>query len=167
MSSRRRSTHLTGRTGEFLVAAELARRGYVSTTFSGNVPNYDIVAIDDRGKHATIQVKTIRGSSWQFNLAAFCDIEVSRGRQVVKRAKRSPVVGLICVLLTLREYGSDRFFICTWRDLRNLVVAGHRRYLARHGGRRPVNPSSLHTALRVEAVEKFEGNWALIERLLR
>jgi len=34
-----RSNKLVGQTGEYLVAAELSRRGYIATTFTGNVPD--------------------------------------------------------------------------------------------------------------------------------
>jgi hypothetical protein len=40
-----RSNYLTKQTGEYLVAAELSRRGFIATTFTGNVPHYDIVAV--------------------------------------------------------------------------------------------------------------------------
>ena len=30
-----------------MVAAELSRRGYIATTFTGNLPYYDIIAVDD------------------------------------------------------------------------------------------------------------------------
>ncbi len=46
-----RATKLTGQVGEYLVAAELARRGLIATTFTGNVPHYDIIASDERGRH--------------------------------------------------------------------------------------------------------------------
>ncbi len=39
-----RSTKLVGQAGEYLVAAELSRRGLIATTFTGNVPHYDIIA---------------------------------------------------------------------------------------------------------------------------
>ena len=39
-----RSNKLVGQTGEYLVAAELSRRGLIATTFTGNVPHYDIIA---------------------------------------------------------------------------------------------------------------------------
>ena len=39
-----RSTKLVGQAGECLVAAELSRRGLIATTFTGNVPHYDIIA---------------------------------------------------------------------------------------------------------------------------
>ena len=44
-----RSNYLTKQTGEYLVAAELSRRGFIATTFTGNVPSYDIVAVGRGG----------------------------------------------------------------------------------------------------------------------
>jgi hypothetical protein len=35
-----RSNKLVGQTGEYLIAAELSRRGLIATTFTGNVPHY-------------------------------------------------------------------------------------------------------------------------------
>jgi hypothetical protein len=162
-----RSTKLTGQAGEFLVAAELARRGFISTTFTGNVPHYDIIASNERGKHVLIQVKTIRGPSWQFDISTFCPVEQKGGRQILGRAKRAPIPGLICVLLILRRYGTDRFFLCSWKQLRDLLVADYRKVLDRHGGRRPRNPKSLHTALWPKSVERFENNWSLLDEKLR
>ena len=52
-----RSKYLTKQAGEYLVAAELSRRGYIATTFTGNVPYYDIIAVDDRGGHVVVQVR--------------------------------------------------------------------------------------------------------------
>jgi len=45
-----RSNKLVGQTGEYLVAAELLRRGLIATTFTGNVPHYDIIASDETGR---------------------------------------------------------------------------------------------------------------------
>jgi hypothetical protein len=44
------STQITKQVGEYLVAAEICRRGFIATTFTGNVPHYDI-ASDERGGH--------------------------------------------------------------------------------------------------------------------
>jgi hypothetical protein len=49
-----RSKYLTKQAGEYLVAAELSRRGYIATTFTGNLPYYDIIAVDDCGGHAVV-----------------------------------------------------------------------------------------------------------------
>ena len=45
--------------GEYLVAAELVCRGLIATTFAGNVPHFDSVASDDRGRHVSVQVKKL------------------------------------------------------------------------------------------------------------
>ncbi len=70
-----RSHKLVGATGEYLVAAELSRRGLIATTFTGNVPHYDIIASDDAGHHVSVQVKASKGGSWQFaNITNFWTI---------------------------------------------------------------------------------------------
>ena len=48
-----RSTKLVGQAGEYLVASELSRRGLIATIFTGNVPHYDIIASDEKGKVAS------------------------------------------------------------------------------------------------------------------
>lgn len=64
-----RGNYLTKQAGEDIVAAQLSRRGVVATTFTGNVPAYDIVAVDDCGGHALVQVKAVTADSWQFTVA--------------------------------------------------------------------------------------------------
>jgi hypothetical protein len=49
-----RGKYLTKQAGEYLIAAELSRRGYIATTFTGNVPDYDIIAVDDCGGHVVV-----------------------------------------------------------------------------------------------------------------
>jgi len=44
-----RSNQLIKQMGEYLVACELARRGLVVATFSGNVPDFDLIATDFKG----------------------------------------------------------------------------------------------------------------------
>ena len=44
---------------EHLVVAELARRGVIATPFSGNVPDFDILAFKS-GKSISIQVKSAK-----------------------------------------------------------------------------------------------------------
>jgi hypothetical protein len=46
-----RDNQLTKQVGEYLVAAEVCRRGFIATTFTGNVPHYDIIASDGSGRH--------------------------------------------------------------------------------------------------------------------
>ncbi len=91
-----RNNKLVGQTGEYLVAAELSRRGFIATTFTGNVPHYDIIASDEAGQHVSVQVKASRGTSWQFgNIKLYCDITFDGKKQVVGNKKLSPVRGLV------------------------------------------------------------------------
>ena len=76
-----RSNYLTKQTGEYLVAAELSRRGFIATTFTGNVPSYDI---DGRGGHALVQVKAISAASWQLNVGQFADVVFDGPKQIIQ-----------------------------------------------------------------------------------
>jgi hypothetical protein len=165
-----RGNYLTKQTGEYLVAAELSRRGYIATTFTGNVPHYDIVSVDEAGGHVLVQVKAIAGSSWQFNVDRFAPITFDGPRQIVGRRMREPYSGLVCVLVQLRPIGSatpDHFFVLPWRDLCRIVVTGHTRYLQGHGGIRPRKPTSLHTALSVDQIKKWENRWDILKSRLK
>ena len=163
-----RSTKLVGQAGEYLVAAELSRRGLIATTFTGNVPHYDIIASDDKGRHVSVQVKTIRGGAWQFgDMSKFCDISFREKRQIVGRAKKCTVRDLICVFVRLTNYGEDRFYICSWIKARDILVRSHKKYLDRVDGIRTKNPRSLHNAISEKSLSKFENQWDLIEDSLR
>ena len=52
-----RQNKLVGQTGEYLVASELSRRGLIATTFTGNVPHYDIIASTEKGKHIIEEIE--------------------------------------------------------------------------------------------------------------
>ena len=163
-----RSTKLVGQAGEYLVSAELSRRGLIATTFTGNVPHYDIIASDEKGRHVSVQVKTSRSGSWQFaNMRIFCDIEFKGKRQIVGRAKRCPVRDLVCVFVTLKDYGEDRFYVCPWLNLRNKLIKRHKAYLNRVDGIRTKNPRSLHNAISEKELSKFKDRWDIIEQHLK
>ena len=162
----RRDTQPTKQVGEYLVAAELARLGLVCATFSGNVRHYDIVASGPAGGHIAVQVKAKASGAWQLTMDEFAEITMSDETQVIGPPKPEPFTDLLVVLVSLHTYGSDEFFILRWRDLRELVITGHRDYLARHHGRRPRNPRSLHTALREDQLATYRGNWQLVRELL-
>src|SRR5713101_6046073 len=129
----RRSKYLTKQAGEYLVAAELSRRGYIATTFTGNVPYYDIIAVDDCGGHVVVQVKSIAGTSWQFNVTDFADIVIKGQQQIVRCAREEPYPNLVCVLVQVARAGvpaaQDRFYVLPWRDLCRVIVDGHTKYL--------------------------------------
>lgn len=82
-------------------------------------------------------------------------------------AKRCPVRGLVVVLVKIgNSRVADEYYICTWDQLRNLLVAGHRSYLKQHGGIRPSNPESMHSAIQEEALKPYRDGWEAIQRNL-
>jgi hypothetical protein len=162
-----RGNKLTGQLGEYLVAAELCRRGLIATTFTGNLPHYDIIASNEKGKHVSVQVKASRGASWQFgDITQFCNIEFQGKRQVPGRPRRCPIRRLVVVFVLIDAAGADRYYILTWCRLRDLIVKHHKAYLARHDGIRPGRWDSLHAALVEKTLKPYKDKWTTIERNL-
>ena len=163
-----RSNKIVGQTGEYLVAAELSRRGLIATTFTGNVPHYDIIASNEAGKHVSVQVKASRGSSWQFgDITRFCEISFEGKCQIVGRLKPCPVQRLVVVFVVIDPNGADRYYILTWRSLRRLIVKGHKAYLARHNGRRAQKWDSLHSGISEKALKPYRDRWDIVEKTLK
>lgn len=163
-----RDNKLVGAAGEYLVAAELCRRGLIATTFTGNVPYYDIIASDDKGKHVSVQVKASRGGSWQFgDVSKFFDVTFDGRKQKTGKPKVSPVVRLVVVFVVVSESADDRFYILTWDQLRDILRGGHKRYIAKHKGVRPKKWDSLHAAILEENLLTFRDNWKLINKSLK
>jgi hypothetical protein len=159
-----RSTQLTKQVGEYLVGAELCRRDLVATTFTGNVPDYDIVAVSGDGNHVLVQVKATLRGSWQFSDArAFLDIQQDGEVQTPGKLKPSKYRNLVFVFVRLSEYGCDRFFILTWVELRDLIADHYRAYLKRHEGVRPRRHDSYHVGIGLSELEGFEDRWETIE----
>ena len=153
---------LTKQTGEYLVAAELCRRGLIATTFTGNVPHFDILAINKDHETIPIQVKTIRGPSWQLSARTFLDIDISNRVQRIAGKSDLPHPDLICVFVQLVGQGHDRFYVFRLSDLQDLILKGYEQFLAKKEGIRPRNPNSTHTAVRPASLAEFEDNWELI-----
>ncbi len=153
---------LTKQIGEHLVVVELGKRGLFATPFSGNVPEFDLVTVRDDGCAVVIQVKTIRTRSWQLNADRFLDIARKADRQVVKGKRPAQYPELVWVLVRVHDDGPAEFFVLRQEDIGELIYQHYSDYLRKHGGRRPRNPKSTHTAIWLREVEKFRDNWGLI-----
>lgn len=161
-----RQLQLAKQTGEYLVASELCRRGLIATTFTGNVPHYDIIASDETGGHVPIQVKALRTGAWQLDIRKFAELEFKDGKQHVGKPIKLKFPNLICVFLQLSDYGKDSFFIMEWKDLQTKVIRDYKRNLKKHGGARPRKPDSGHCIVAPSSIERFRDNWSLIEKAL-
>ena len=155
----------TQQTGEYLVAAELARAGAICATFAANVPHFDVIA-SGRGSYVPVEVKTKRTGDWQLNVEDFAEVTLVGDRQVIGTPKPEPMPGLFYVFVDLKSYGNDDFFIIDWAALRDRIVEHHRAWLAKHGGRRPKNPKSMHTTISVTELADCRGRWDLIKERL-
>lgn len=159
-------TQLAGQIGESLVVAELGRRGIVATSFAGNVPDIDILAYR-AGKTLSLQVKAIRSGSVSFDAKRYMRLEFQGDRQVIAEQESDPNDAMVIVFVAIgMAQGSDRFYLLRHSELRSLIFRNHGAWLAKHGGIRPRNPKSTHTAVSLEDLEAYHGNWALVEELL-
>lgn len=158
-----RSNQLFKQLGEYLVACELARRGLLVATFSGNVPDFDLIATDFKGSSCPIQVKTIKAGAWQFSLKDFVHITIEGTRQVIGEKKLLRMPQLVCVfVLAGRKYGQDQFFVVPWPKVQDILIAHHTSWLGSRGGVRPKNPESLHCSLLQSEVIDYKDNWSVI-----
>lgn len=160
--ARGRQNQLTKQVGEYLVAAELCRRGLIATTFTGNVPDFDIVATNEAFETIPIQVKTIRQGAWQLDLKNFLNIAIENGVQRIIDKLGLPSPNMVCIFVKLISQGNDEFYIFRLVDLQEVIFEAHSQYLEKHGGKRPKNPSSFHTAVNPKILERFKNNWDLI-----
>ncbi|ARE81884.1 hypothetical protein ROSMUCSMR3_00379 [Roseovarius mucosus] len=152
--------------GESLVVAELGRNGIVATSFSGNLPEADIVATCD-GKTLLLQVKTMSGTSTHVKAEDLLDIELDFPKQTVtpKPALGNP--DLIFVYVQLGDnLAGVKFYILTQLQLQEIIFDGYKNYLDKNDGERPRNKESKHASISIDQLANFEGNWDLIKERL-
>jgi hypothetical protein len=170
MSTGRRNT-LAGQIAEHLVCAELAKRDLLTTTFSGNVPQFDVLATDASCRTVPIQVKASRGSKWPSNAKIWMDIELDpeTGTQIYQGPAQLPIPELVYVCVSLEEAGSqkrDHFFILTMEDLQKICIQRYTNWMGPKEWKRPRNPASFDLRYEIADLLPFEDNWALVKQLL-
>jgi len=157
-------TKLAGQIGEHLVVVELARRGVLATTFSGNVPDIDVLAYAN-GKSVPIQVKANRAGRISVDAKRYLDIQFDGDKQSVVRKSADIDRNLIFVLVRISKMaGEDRFFVYKQGFLQDLIYKNHTAFLKKHGGVRPRNPTSTPCAYSIQDLTEAEaeGAWSLI-----
>ena len=167
MSSGSRN-QLTKQIGEYLVCAEVARRGFYATPFAGNVPAFDVLAANEAGRVIRIQVKATRGDNWPSDAREWMDIELEGRKQVVRQLRKlsNPDLIYVCVAIasdTDQKQGrQDRFFILRASDLQQRCHQGYSRWMEKHEWVRPRNPASFDNRYGVADIAQFENNWDLL-----
>jgi hypothetical protein len=152
-AARKLNTHQVGRAGEHYVAAEVHRRGAYAVTFSGNMPEIDILASNvERTRTVSIQVKTKTAGTWQTS--------IRRGRS--REEKPDEAEFWIFVDIGKDPEARPGFFIVPAWWVENSIHQEHEEYLARHGGERARTPGATHHAIPASRLEEWRERWDLL-----
>jgi hypothetical protein len=165
-----RLNKLAGQIGEYLVCAELGRRGLIATPFAGNVPTFDVLATDDSCRTVPIQIKASRSDNWPSQATRWMQIQLDHatGRQNYSGPTKLATPDLIWVCVAIAAPGSrDRFFVLTEADIQRVCIAGYTGWMESKEWKRPRNPASFDCRWSISNIQKFEDNWELIIRRLR
>lgn len=103
------NTHITKQIGEALVVAELGKRNCAATSFAGNVPHFDIVAVNKEQKIRLIQVKTKNKGDWQLGIDNLWNIKCEDDVQIKKEP--AYIINLFYVFVNLSK-DKPEFFAC-------------------------------------------------------
>ena len=159
-----RSNNLMRQVGEHLVCAELGRRGFTATPFSGNVPTFDVLATDEQCRTVPIQVKASSASTWRSQATDWMDIELREdGRQHFKGplAIANPSLIYVCVFVA-PPGAADRFFVLTKADLQEACIKHYVEYMEPRGWRRARKTECFECRYPIEVVAAFEDNWNVV-----
>jgi hypothetical protein len=167
--SKGRDNKLAGQIGEYLVCAELGRRGLIATPFSGNVPAFDILAADDLCRTVPIQVKVSRGDSWRSDVRNWMNISFDPATKAQQNLGpiqiQNPELIYVCVAI-VEPGGSkelkDRFFILRKAQLQAVCIKGYSVWMAKHEWKRPRTPESYDCRYSIPELQDYEDNWQLI-----
>ena len=145
---------ISGQIGESIVVAELGRQGIVATSFSGNVPDIDILAYAN-GMSVPLQVKAQTTGSPGVDATKYLNIQIDGKKQMVKGKTKDIDRDLIFVMVKVGEqYGEDEFFVFKQGVVQDLVNTNYRRFLKMHNGV-PQGLSSSMFTMNIQNAERF------------
>ena len=116
----RLSAGLTGIAGEYLVAGELSRRGYVASITLRNTRGIDILASNaDATKSVGIQVKTNQGGGKKWILS--------------EKIEKDIATNLFFVFVLLNGLDTPEYHIVPRAEVTKYVSEGHQEWLSKSG----------------------------------
>lgn len=165
------SNKLTGQIGEYLACAELGKRGYIATSFTGNVPEFDLIITNEKLRTIPAQVKTSRSTNWPTKADSWIDITIDdvTKKQIDNGDLKIDHPDLIYICIALNESldgGKDRIFILTKKQLQNICTKNYRAWMDSCNWMRPKNYKSLDNRYQINDLLKYENNWKLIEKAI-
>ena len=158
---------LTGQIGEHLVSAKLGTLGFYASPYSGNVPGFDVIAVDAQSLQTfPVQVKT-SNTQTLVHSAINKWIEVSIDKDNCYHfgeLLKLPNPDIIWVMIQIKnnELSTARYFVCTEVEIQERIVKRFRNFMERHNYRRPGGGKSLQANLHLKDIEEFEDNWEML-----
>lgn len=164
----------TKQCGEYLVASLLFRKGYVNTTFTGNMPHYDIIAVNKKGKLKRIQVKTTTRYTFRLNLKNYAKVKQRGNKQSLEgktKLKNPDIVNIFVKLADTNpksKWKQDEFYILTDHETQKVNYKRYKSFLKKHNGRRPKNPKSLYDTVSTDDLAAYQdtpsrNRWSILE----
>ena len=138
-----------GIAGEYLVAAELSRRGYVASLTLRNTRGIDILASNsDATRSVGIQVKTMQGArpDWMMN----------------RKAEGELAQNLFYVLVCLAPQAPARFYVVPSRAVAEHVRASHAKWL-RTPGKRGQAHRDTNVRRFSDPEHRYRDRWDLLD----
>jgi hypothetical protein len=148
MSARRPNKILTGVAGEYFVAAELSRQGYVASLTLRNTRGIDILASNlDATRSVGIQVKTNSGSKPHWLLSQKAEIDIAEN--------------LYYVFVNLNGVDRAEYYIVPRAEVAKSVRESHKAFLARPGrGGKAHRDSTMRVYS--DPDDKYRAAWHLL-----
>ena len=142
------SRTLSGIAGEYFVAGELTRRGYIASLTLRNTRGIDILASNaDATKSVGIQVKTNQGNKRDWLLTAVAETDIAEN--------------LFYVFVRLNGVGVPEYYIVPRNVVAKHVRDGHRAWLSTPGrDGKPHNENPLRTFR--DRVDEYRDRWKLL-----
>lgn len=137
------------RRGIELVREEISRRGATPRPSSNSRDRNRLVVRRSDGSQLNAYVKTRTSGDWQ--------TDQRRGRT----READPEETDFWILVDLSVDSADFYVVPEWW-MENDIYEAHQEYLARHGGRRAVNPAATHHAIRTPRVARWRSRWDLL-----
>jgi len=160
---------LTGQIGEHLVSAMLGTMGYYASPYSGNVPGFDITAVNSETLQSfPIQVKTSNGGALvQSVINKWVEHRVDEENyQNLGEFLKLPNPNKIWIMVQIKnnELSSAHYFICTESQIQNKIAKRFRLFMEKHNYRRPGGGASPQAILNVKDLGEFEDNWKILPK---
>ena len=142
------STALSGIAGEYLVAAELSRRGYVASLTLRNTRGIDVLAANgDSTNSVSIQVKTNQTDHREWMLT--------------KNSEDERADNFFYVFVRLNGLGSPSFHVAPSREVARYVRDSHQEWLSTPGkGGKPHKDNAIRKFR--DLSNQYEGRWEVL-----